>query len=194
MIIPHDVIRRPLWRRIGSAGNCRRCPRTEARLLVANITSRKPRVNRDSLAVVVLQSKRPRARVGQPLTHATRWPGWTQLAGLASHMGGGRLTMAMFVTVVKTDDLQPGQGKLVEVNHKRIALFNVGGRYYAIDDVCPHRGGPLSEGELERGTVVCPWHGAIFDLNTGAVTRLPATAGVTTYEVRVEGEGIAVAV
>ena len=102
--------------------------------------------------------------------------------------------MATFVTVARTDDLTPGQGKLVEVNHKRLALFNVEGRYFAVDDVCPHRGGPLSEGELEGGAVVCPWHGAIFDLATGKVTRSPAAAGVATYDVRVEGDEIAVAV
>jgi nitrite reductase (NADH) small subunit len=64
--------------------------------------------------------------------------------------------MASFVTVARTDELTPGQGRLVQLNDKRIALFHVGGRYYAIDDVCPHRGGPLSEGELEGAAVVCP--------------------------------------
>ncbi len=102
--------------------------------------------------------------------------------------------MATFVTVARTEDLAAGQGKLVEVNQKRIALFNVGGHYYAIADVCPHRGGPLSEGELDGAAVVCPWHGAIFDLATGEVTRAPAAAGVATYDVRVEGEEIAIAV
>ena len=102
--------------------------------------------------------------------------------------------MATFITVARTDELPPGQGKLVEVKQKRIALFNVGGRYYALDDMCPHRGGPLSEGELEGAAVVCPWHGAIFDLATGNVTRPPAAAGVVTYDVRRDGEEIAIAV
>jgi NAD(P)H-dependent nitrite reductase small subunit len=102
--------------------------------------------------------------------------------------------MATFVTVAKTHELAPDRGKLVQVNHQRIALFNVGGHYYAIDDMCPHRGGPLSAGELQGATVVCPWHEAAFDLATGAVTRPPAAAGVATYEVRVEGEDIAIAV
>jgi nitrite reductase/ring-hydroxylating ferredoxin subunit len=102
--------------------------------------------------------------------------------------------MASFVTVATTDELTPGQGRLVQVHDKRIALFNIGGRYYAIDDECPHRGGPLSEGELEGAAVVCPWHGAIFDLATGEVTRFPATSGVSTYAVRVEGGEIAIAV
>jgi NAD(P)H-dependent nitrite reductase small subunit len=102
--------------------------------------------------------------------------------------------MATFVNVAKTHELAPDQGKLVEINHKRIALFNVGGRYYAIDEMCPHRGGPLSEGDLEGTTVVCPWHDASFDLATGVVTRSPAETGVAVYAVRVEGEDIALAV
>ncbi len=102
--------------------------------------------------------------------------------------------MATFITVARTDELPPGRGKLVEVNQKRIALFNVGGRYYALDDTCPHRGAPLSEGELEGTAVVCPWHGAIFDLATGHVTRPPAAGGVATYDVRVDAEEIAIAV
>jgi 3-phenylpropionate/trans-cinnamate dioxygenase ferredoxin component len=102
--------------------------------------------------------------------------------------------MATFVKVAKIDELPSGEGKLVELNQKRIALFNVGGRYYAIDDLCPHRGAPLSEGEVEGEAVVCPWHGAIFALATGEVQRFPAAAGVATYEVRLEGEEIAIAV
>lgn len=102
--------------------------------------------------------------------------------------------MATFITVARTDELVPGQGKLVEVHQKRIALFNVGGRYFALDDICPHRGAPLSEGELEGTAVVCPWHGAIFDLETGNVTRPPAAIGVATYDVRVDAGEIAIAV
>jgi nitrite reductase/ring-hydroxylating ferredoxin subunit len=102
--------------------------------------------------------------------------------------------MATFVTVARTDELAPGQGKLLVCNEKRIALFNVDGRYYAIADECPHRGGPLSEGDLAGAAVVCPWHGAVFDLATGKVMRLPAACGVATYELRVEGEDIAIAV
>lgn len=101
--------------------------------------------------------------------------------------------MPAFVKVATIHELVPGEGKLVEVNDKRIALFHVGERYYAIDEVCPHRGGPLSEGDLEGQAVVCPWHGARFDLTTGAVTRFPAASGVTTYPVRVQGEQIEIA-
>ena len=102
--------------------------------------------------------------------------------------------MAAFVTVARTDELTPGQGKLVEVNQKCIALFNVGGHYYALDDRCPHRGAPLSEGELEGQTVVCPWHAAVFDLATGNVIQPPAAGRVATYDVRLNGEEITIAV
>lgn len=102
--------------------------------------------------------------------------------------------MATFIQVATTGELSPRQGKFVEVNNKRIALFNVGGRYYAIDDTCPHRGGPLSEGDVDGETAICPWHGAIFDLRTGAVKRPPAAVGVTSYAVRVAGEQIEIAV
>jgi nitrite reductase/ring-hydroxylating ferredoxin subunit len=108
--------------------------------------------------------------------------------------GGGAKPVATFVKVATIHELSPGQGKLIALDNKRIALFHVGERYYAIDDACPHRGGPLSEGDVEAETVICPWHGAIFALATGAVTRFPGAAGVATYAVRVQGEQIEIAV
>jgi nitrite reductase (NADH) small subunit len=68
--------------------------------------------------------------------------------------------MAGFVKVAKTDEIVPGQGKMIEVGGKKIALFNVEGSLHAIDDTCTHRGGPLSEGSLEGNQVTCPLHGA----------------------------------
>lgn len=100
--------------------------------------------------------------------------------------------MAGFVKVAKTDDVAPGQSKLVEVNGKKIALFNVEGSFYAIDDTCTHRGGPLSEGVLEGKQVTCPWHGATFDVTTGEVLGPPAPGGVARYNIRVEGADIEV--
>jgi len=98
--------------------------------------------------------------------------------------------MAQFVKVGTKGDLAPGQGKMVEVGGKKIALFNVEGTYHAIDDTCTHRGGPLSEGELAGNEVTCPWHGAVFDVTTGKVLGPPATKGVSRYNVRVSGENI----
>jgi len=98
--------------------------------------------------------------------------------------------MAGFVKVAKSDEIAPGQGKMIEVGGKKIALFNVEGSFYAIDDTCTHRGGPLSEGSLDGKEVTCPWHGAIYDVITGEVLSPPAPKGVARYNVRVEGTDI----
>jgi nitrite reductase/ring-hydroxylating ferredoxin subunit len=98
--------------------------------------------------------------------------------------------MAGFVKVAKTEELAPGQGMMVEAGGKKIALFNVNGDYYAIDDTCTHHGGPLSEGELAGREVTCPWHGAVFDVTTGEVLGPPALEGVASYNVRVSGDSV----
>jgi len=100
--------------------------------------------------------------------------------------------MAGFVKVAKTDEISPGHGKLVEAGGKKIALFNVEGTFYAIDDTCTHVGGPLSEGSLDGKEVTCPWHGAIYDVTSGEVLGPPAPQGVARYDVRVEGTDIEV--
>ena len=100
--------------------------------------------------------------------------------------------MAAFIKVATTSELAPGQAKRVEVQGKRIALFNQNGAYYAIDDTCPHRGGPLSEGQVEGSAVTCPWHGAKFDVTTGQVLGPPARAGVASFRTRVSGSDIEV--
>lgn len=98
--------------------------------------------------------------------------------------------MAGFVKVAKTDEVAPGQGKMVQVSGKKIALVNMEGTFYAIDDTCTHRGGPLSQGVLDGKQVT--WHGAIYDVTTGEVLGPPAPEGVARYNVRVEGENIEV--
>ncbi len=102
--------------------------------------------------------------------------------------------MAGFVKVAKIQDVAPGQGRMVEVNGKTIAVFNVGGTYYAIDDTCTHEGGPLSEGDLADNHVTCPWHGATFDVTTGEVVEPPAEEAVSRYNVRVSGNDIEIEV
>ena len=102
--------------------------------------------------------------------------------------------MAGFVKVATTADLAPGQGKMVEVTGKKIALFNLEGSFYAIDDTCTHRGGSLSEGEIEGEQVTCPWHGAIYNIKSGEVLSPPAPRGVACYNVRVAGTDIEVEV
>jgi nitrite reductase/ring-hydroxylating ferredoxin subunit len=95
--------------------------------------------------------------------------------------------MPKFMTVATTDELEDQQAKLVEVEGQRIALFRVGEAFYALGDTCTHRGGPLSEGTVEEAEVTCPWHGARFDIKTGAVLGPPAGREVRSYPVRVTG-------
>ncbi len=102
--------------------------------------------------------------------------------------------MAKTVTVAQTTDLAPGTGKVVQADGRNIALFNVDGTFYAIDNTCTHRGGPLGQGSLSGDTVECPWHGAHFNVKTGAVTRPPAGAGVRSFPVKVEGNDVLVEV
>jgi ferredoxin-NADP reductase/nitrite reductase/ring-hydroxylating ferredoxin subunit len=96
------------------------------------------------------------------------------------------------IRVPSAAEITPGSGRLVETNGRRIAVFNVGGRYHAIDETCSHEGGPLSEGTLDGRVVTCPWHGARFDVTTGAVLSGPAPRGVATYPVRLAGPDLLV--
>lgn len=100
--------------------------------------------------------------------------------------------MGTFHKAAETKDLAQGKGIPVEVGGHKIALFNVDGTYYAIGDTCTHRGGPLSEGALDGTTVICPWHGANFDLSSGKNLTPPAAEEVASYAVRVEGNDIQV--
>src|SRR6059036_3031436 len=102
--------------------------------------------------------------------------------------------MAEFAKVARAAEVLPGRAKLVEAGGKKIALFNVAGAYYAIDDTCPHRGGPLSQGPVEGNTVTCPWHGSKFEIKTGALLAPPAATGVASYRVRVSGSDVEVEV
>ncbi|MCA9422585.1 MAG: Rieske (2Fe-2S) protein [Nitrospirales bacterium] len=99
--------------------------------------------------------------------------------------------MGEFVTIAKTDDLAPGNGLVAEVEGKSLAVFNVDGTYYVIDNTCVHRGGPLGEGDLDGETVTCPWHSWEFNVKTGACITNPA-ACVHSYPVSVKGSDIQV--
>jgi 3-phenylpropionate/trans-cinnamate dioxygenase ferredoxin subunit len=102
--------------------------------------------------------------------------------------------MADFVKVAKTSDLPPGERIVVEVDDLYIAVFSVGGEFYAIEDVCTHDDGPLAEGELDGYEIECPRHGARFDIRTGKVLSFPAVVDVPWFEVKVEGDDVLVAV
>jgi len=99
--------------------------------------------------------------------------------------------MANTVKAAKHGELKDGEAKAVEVDGTRIALFYVGGQYYALADACPHRGGPLSEGFVEGQHVRCPWHKWEFDLATGACLTDPQVQQ-PRYAVRIEGEDVVV--
>jgi nitrite reductase/ring-hydroxylating ferredoxin subunit len=89
---------------------------------------------------------------------------------------------------------RPGAGRTLRAGGQRVALFNVGGCYYALDDRCSHMGGPLGEGRLDGVAVICPWHGARFDVRSGAVLAPPAGAPVQAYPVAVQDGQVVVAV
>jgi nitrite reductase (NADH) small subunit len=95
------------------------------------------------------------------------------------------------VTVAKIGDVPEGEGRVVEAAGKVLALFNVGGSYYAVDNTCPHRGGPLGEGELEGRTVRCPWHAWRWDVSTGGNVNNPAVS-IACYPVIVDSGAIVV--
>ncbi len=97
--------------------------------------------------------------------------------------------MGNFVKVASKSDVGPGCGIKVEVNGKEIALFNCDGTFYAIDETCAHRGGPLSEGSVEDKVVTCPWHGWQYDVASGACLTNPAASQIK-YDVKVEGNDI----
>ena len=100
--------------------------------------------------------------------------------------------MARFVKIARKSRLPEGKGAYVEVEGRGIALFNLGGAVYALDNDCTHMGGPLSQGFVREGEVECPWHGSRFDIKTGEVTSSPASEDVPTYRVRVTGDDVEV--
>jgi 3-phenylpropionate/trans-cinnamate dioxygenase ferredoxin subunit len=103
-------------------------------------------------------------------------------------------SMTEFIKVADLQEIPLGASKLVEVDNVRVALFNLEGAIYAIEDVCTHDGGPLVEGTVVDGCQVqCPRHGARFDIRTGAAVRFPAFEPTQTYAVRVEDGAVWIA-
>jgi len=96
------------------------------------------------------------------------------------------------VTVCAAAELPAGAMRLVEVDGRKIGVFNCGGQLHAIEDRCSHDDGPLAEGEFDPGTctVECPRHGSLFDLATGRPKTLPAYLPVETFPVKIEGDTI----
>lgn len=92
--------------------------------------------------------------------------------------------------VAKLSEIAPASTLRVVVDGLEILLCNVDGNLYAIEDVCTHDGGPLDQGTLEGECVVCPRHGATFDVRTGDVVTLPAVVPLMTFAVNVEGDDV----
>jgi nitrite reductase (NADH) small subunit len=94
------------------------------------------------------------------------------------------------VRVASLPEVPPGTARQVQVSGRAVAIYNVDGIMHAIDGTCTHRGGPLGEGELVGKVVTCPWHGARFDVTTGAVLGPPAPRGVISHRATIEGDAI----
>ena len=93
--------------------------------------------------------------------------------------------------VCRAQEIPPGQGKTVTVAGRDLAIFNVEGRFHAIDNVCKHRGGSLGEGEVDGTIVTCPLHGWTYDVTSGECFDDPACA-VDRFTVRVDGDDLVV--
>lgn len=100
--------------------------------------------------------------------------------------------MNKFVSVAKVADIPPGTGRTVDAAGIWIALYNVDGTFYAVDNTCPHAGGSLGEGKLSEETVECPWHGWRFNIRTGERVG-NSTITVACCPVRIEGDQILIA-
>ncbi|HKV42668.1 MAG TPA: Rieske 2Fe-2S domain-containing protein [Blastocatellia bacterium] len=99
--------------------------------------------------------------------------------------------MGQFVKVAKISDLSSGKGSVVDVNGRAIALFNVAGQFYALDNICAHRGGPLGEGYVDCAelSVQCPLHGWVYRLVDGVSPMIP-NAKVEAFEVKIDGDDV----
>lgn len=98
--------------------------------------------------------------------------------------------MTDFVKVCQTDDIPDGERRYFAFEEETLVVFNVGGKFYAIADVCTHDGGPLEDGDLEGYEIECPRHGARFDIRNGDVLSMPAVVPVPCYQTKVEGHDL----
>lgn len=94
-----------------------------------------------------------------------------------------------FVRIAEVAAVPPGSSRAVCVGRYEVALFNVAGAFYALENACPHQGGPIADGWVEGLTVTCPWHAWCFDLRSGTMT-LGDFAIIARFEVRVEQDGV----
>ena len=99
--------------------------------------------------------------------------------------------MSEFVSVGRVSDFVPGQGRMVVVNGRHIALFRLDDGFFAIDNLCLHQAGPLCEGEIDGGVVTCPWHGWSYEIRSGTLVQDPRV-GVSKHRTRIVGDEVQV--
>ena len=90
-----------------------------------------------------------------------------------------------FVEIAPVSELPNGERLFVEIEGKPLVIFNIAGQFFSIGDVCSHDDGPVGEGDIEGDNIVCPRHGAEFDIRTGKAMQLPAVVDIPAYPVRV---------
>lgn len=96
-----------------------------------------------------------------------------------------------FVAVGRIDEFEPGRGKMAVVNGRHVAVFRLGDEFFAIDNLCLHRGGPLCDGQIDNDVVTCPWHGWSYEIRTGTMVQDPRV-GVSKHDVRVDDDRVSV--
>ena len=96
-----------------------------------------------------------------------------------------------FVPVGRIDDFESGTGKMVVVNGRHVALFRLGDEFFAIDNLCLHKAGPLCEGDIDNDVVTCPWHGWSYQIRTGTLVQDPRV-GVSRHDVHIDGDQVSV--
>ena len=96
-----------------------------------------------------------------------------------------------FVTVGNVADFTPGHGKMVVVNGRHVAVFRLGDDFYAIDNLCLHKAGPLCDGDVDNDVVTCPWHGWSYEIRTGILVQ-DRRVGVNRHEVKIEEGAVSI--
>jgi 3-phenylpropionate/trans-cinnamate dioxygenase ferredoxin subunit len=99
-----------------------------------------------------------------------------------------------FFEIAPVSELPEGERMFIEAAGKSIVIFNMAGKLFAIGDVCSHDNGPVGDGEIEENEIICPRHGARFDIRSGKATSLPAVVDIPSYPVRVENGMIEIGV
>ena len=95
-----------------------------------------------------------------------------------------------YILLGKKSELTPGERLFIDVDGEPIVIFNIAGELFAVEDICSHDNNPIGEGELEKFDVICPRHGAHFDVRNGKALSLPAVVDILSYPVRIEGDEI----